>query len=205
MRLFLSAVLCTAICCPGAVIDFELTPAINGFGLNGPNEVDALPDSPATGREIKQANALGIFYDDVSRILTFEFGYGAHSAIGGTLLTADFSAVHIHGPAAAGVGGAPPIFDLMPFHSALFTPGDPSTGGDKRSGYVQGSVTLDATQGQQLEDGLFYINVHSVGTYSNGEIRGQLTPVPEVQHYASLFALGLLAFGSYRRFRPRTS
>jgi hypothetical protein len=60
---------------------------------------------------------------------------------------------HIHGPAAAGVS-APPIFPLPLGQLSDF------------------SITLTAAQVQDLKNGLFYINVHSIN-FPAGEIRGQ--------------------------------
>src|SRR6185369_5326379 len=60
---------------------------------------------------------------------------------------------HIHGPAAPGVS-APAIFPLPLGQVSDF------------------SITLTASQVQDLKNGLFYINVHS-SNFPTGEIRGQ--------------------------------
>jgi transforming growth factor-beta-induced protein len=70
------------------------------------------------------------------------------------------TAAHIHGPAAAGANAAP-IQDLTFTNGA--TPG----------GTFTGSLTLTAQQLTELNDGLYYINVHSQDA-PNGQIRGQI-------------------------------
>ena len=50
------------------------------------------------------------------------------------------------------------------------------------------SFAITAAQVSQLQGGLFYMNVHD-GTFPGGEIRGQLTLVPEPSTWA-LFGLG---------------
>ena len=47
-----------------------------------------------------------------------------------------------------------------------------------------------------------YINFHN-GIYPDGEIRGQLVPVPEPETYATLAGLGLIGFGFWRRRATR--
>ncbi|MEN9907835.1 MAG: hypothetical protein RLZZ540_976 [Bacteroidota bacterium] len=71
---------------------------------------------------------------------------------------------HIHGPAMVGVN-AVPLFDL------IITP---------TPGYNYGvinltsSIALTTAQEADLMANLYYVNVHSAGIYSAGEIRGQL-------------------------------
>ncbi|MGH7288871.1 MAG: CHRD domain-containing protein, partial [Myxococcota bacterium] len=87
---------------------------------------------------------------------------------------------HFHGPAAAGVGPAgvqvpmtvlPDVFPL-----------------GVTSGAFSGTAILTAAQETMFLDELLYINIHSVGTFAAGEIRGQvLLPEPAT--------LGLLALG----------
>jgi hypothetical protein len=77
---------------------------------------------------------------------------------------------HIHGPAMPGQE-ASALYDL-----ASFT----TLGG--MSGAIRGTVTLSdsvsipiATQLQQLNSGLWYVNIHT-STFGGGEIRGQIKP-----------------------------
>jgi hypothetical protein len=99
-------------------------------------------------------------------------------------LTANSSAAHIHGPADVN-NSAPPLFNLT------FTTG-------AQSGTLSGSGTLTAAQMGELGNLLYYVNVHSVGAFSGGEIRGQLVPVPE-PGIAGL--AGLLGLAIFRRRR----
>ncbi|HEY5232587.1 MAG TPA: CHRD domain-containing protein [Verrucomicrobiae bacterium] len=91
----------------------------------------------------------------------------------------------INGPADAS-SNAPLIFDLG---APTISPIQPPPG----SGYSwQGTVNnLTGTEISDLENGLWYVNVFtSSGDYPNGEIRGQITPVPEPS------ALALLGLGA---------
>ncbi|MCI0748375.1 MAG: CHRD domain-containing protein [Verrucomicrobia subdivision 3 bacterium] len=80
-------------------------------------------------------------------------------------LTSPYLVSHIHGPAPAGQN-ADPIFTLDN------TPNGPNTG------TLSGTTPpLTATQVGQLNNSLWYVNIHS-GQFPNGEIRGQIIPVP---------------------------
>jgi hypothetical protein len=77
---------------------------------------------------------------------------------------------HIHGPAMPGQE-AGVLYDLGSFTTLGGT-----------SGTIRGTVTLSAgigipiaTQLQQLNSGLWYVNVHTT-TFGGGEIRGQIRP-----------------------------
>ncbi len=95
-------------------------------------------------------------------------------------LTAPASASHIHGPAGPGTNAS----ILFPFS------GVPAA----TSGSIpQQTFAITPTQVAQLEAGLFYMNVHDAN-FPGGEIRGQLTLVPEPGTWA-LLGLGLASTG----------
>jgi len=132
---------------------------INGLQETPPNA------SPATG------SATGT-YDDVTNLLTWT---GIFSG-----LTANSSDSHFHGPAAAGAGPAGvqvPMTALPDIFPIGVT-----------AGAFSGTATLSALQEPMFLGNLLYINIHSVGPFAGGEIRGQvLVPEPTT--------LGLLAIG----------
>jgi hypothetical protein len=100
-------------------------------------------------------------------------------------LSANSTLAHIHGPAAVGVN-ANPVYNFG-------TLGLITLGG--MSGTMSGTFSLAPvgtyTVAQQLSDlnsSLWYFNIHSA-TFGGGEIRGQITPVPEPS------TLGLIGLG----------
>jgi len=124
--------------------------------------------------------------DTVANTLTFN-----NISWGG--LSADTTASHIHGPAAAGANTGVIYFLSSP---ATFT----TTGAGIRSGTISGTMSLAnptqngvtysvASQIADLQNGLWYVNVHSTA-FPGGEIRGQILPVPEPSTLA-LFGLGV--------------
>lgn len=109
---------------------------------------------------------------------------GSFSGLSGT-----YTASHIHGPAAAGFN-AGVLYDLAPYF----------TGGGS-AGSWNGIITLGdigaysvAQQISDLNNGLWYINVHSSPTFGGGEIRGQiLIPEPSTLALLGLGAAGVLS------------
>lgn len=71
---------------------------------------------------------------------------------------------HIHGPAMVGVN-ASPLFSLTV---------TPTPGYNYGTITYSESATLSAAQETDLKNHLYYVNIHSAGTYAAGEIRGQL-------------------------------
>jgi uncharacterized protein (TIGR03118 family) len=128
--------------------------------LTGAQEV---PPTASTGRGV------GIFLLDPS-------GTSAKVSLYFAGLTSNATAAHIHGPAAPGAN-APILFPFASVPAAT-------------SGSVNNvTIALTPTQVQQLKDGLFYFNVHTVNN-PGGEIRGQIlfNPIDEAiffsrEHY----------------------
>lgn len=69
-------------------------------------------------------------------------------------LSGDPTAAHIHGPAAEGENAAPVI--------------------DLSGSMDEGSAEIDDAQIEELESGMYYVNVHTEAN-PDGEIRGQIT------------------------------
>ena len=168
-----------------ATIQFDLQ-GTGGFGLLNTNE----PGSPAggTGGEI----GTGITFDNVSNILTLNFGWG--TANGFTNLTGNATAGHIHGPTVSANGAG---FT----QSAGVKYGLDSLGGWNASASAGGlsgpnnTVNILAGDVAGLLNGQFYVNVHTA-TNGGGEARGflvQAAPEPTSLGLMAVGALGLLA------------
>ena len=147
-------------------------------GMVGANEVPSV-SSPGFGT----INTLS--YDDsvgANGTLTVDLSF---SNLNGTA-----TAAHIHGYAAAGANAGA-------LQGLTVTTG-------VTSGSITGSWALpDATAVSNLFGGLTYINLHS-SAVGSGEIRGQLTPVPEPASTAAIAGVGALAFLMIRRFRRQS-
>ncbi|HWB02690.1 MAG TPA: CHRD domain-containing protein [Verrucomicrobiales bacterium] len=142
---------------------------VYGATLTGAAERPTPVVTPATGSAV-------FTYDDVS---------GAWSLTGNfSNLTANANNAHIHGPITSGEVASP-------FVNLTFTAA--------QSGTLSGSGTFTpaqlaalATPGPSgLAGGGFYVNVHSVGPFSGGEIRGTLVPEPGTAMLAGLAGLTL--------------
>ncbi len=83
-----------------------------------------------------------------TRELTYEIDFQG--------FTNEVTMAHFHGPAAVGVNAGVQV--------AL---------GEKPVSPIKGSAKLTKTQEKQLEDGLWYVNVHSTA-FPKGAIRGQV-------------------------------
>jgi hypothetical protein len=96
-------------------------------------------------------------------------------------LSGNSTAAHFHGPAAPGLN-APVLYGFGgPFGTT--------------SGTLSGTINnLTATDLQQLNDGLWYANIHST-TFGGGEIRGQVLAVPEPGTVALLGLAGAMMVG----------
>lgn len=185
-----------------ATIPFQLE-GLAGIGLLPGNETGAVSGAPGTGDEMNT----GILFDDVTKILTIEIGWG--SANGFTDLTSTVSGMHIHGATA---DNSPTSFSqnagvVVNFQTNSVTTGYTAasftTSTSASSGFVTGQVTLDTTRESHLMNGRLYINIHT-STNGGGEIRGNLIAVPEPGS-ASLLALGLLSLVATRRARAKAA
>ena len=160
------------------IIDISPLGTDYAVGLAEPN-ASSPNGSGATGNE----KGAGILYDDVAKILSFDFAYG--SVFGFIDLAGAYTTAHIHGPisvAFPGVGPNPPadvVHGLDPFHAD--------------AGAVSGSFVgllgpLSAAEEGDLLSSLWYINIHSTHEGS-GEIRGQLVPVGVIPLPAAFWLL----------------
>ena len=71
-------------------------------------------------------------------------------------LSGDATAAHFHGPAAADANAGP----VIPMEGSLTSP-------------IKGEATLTDEQATQLQDGMWYFNLHTA-QYPDGELRGQM-------------------------------
>jgi len=111
---------------------------------------------------------------------------------------------YIQGPALAGAN-APVIFDLggPVFHRGSSF-GDPhfySFGSPASPPFGAGPFTLTDAQIDELEGGLWYVNVTSA-MLPNGQLRGQMLPVPEPSTLP-LLVVGVAGLALLRRKRYR--
>jgi hypothetical protein len=88
-------------------------------------------------------------FDTESKELTWTIEYEG--------LSGPATAAHFHGPASEGENAGPAV----PIDGDLASP-------------IEGSATLDDDQASQLQDGMWYVNIHTEQN-PDGEIRGQLT------------------------------
>lgn len=102
-------------------------------------------------------------------------------------LTAAPSAAHIHGP--AGVeANAGVVFGILADGTLTAS-----------SGRYFGTAELTPTQVTQLNDGLWYVNIHNAN-FPGGAVRGQVTVVPE----PSTMVLAVLGAGGLLWLRRRS-
>lgn len=115
--------------------------------LNMTAELSGTAEVPAN--DSAGTGTLEATYDTETMLFTWTVTYEG--------LTGDATAAHFHGPAAADATAGP----VVPIEGDLASP-------------IEGSATLTEEQATQLQDGLWYFNVHTA-KYPDGEIRGQVT------------------------------
>jgi hypothetical protein len=149
-----------------------------GFGLLPGNENSAVTVSPTPGTGGETSP--GIFFDDVSKQLTINVGWGIRK--GFTNLTGDATVMHIHQASSSAFtasGGA-----VINLHTLAGFSSSASNGG------LNSTLTLTAAQETSLLSGLYYINVHT-SVNPGGEIRGNLVAVPEPSSVALVALVGV--------------
>ncbi|BDS06485.1 CHRD domain-containing protein [Oceaniferula spumae] len=161
-----------------ATILFNLE-GLAGTGLLPGNEV---PSAIGTG---SGGILTGISFDTDTSILSLDVGWG--SGNGFSDMTGAATVMHLHGPAdfASNAGVKYGLDGLAGFDSSA------------SSGGFTGTVTIAGGDVADLQNGLFYINVHT-SMNPGGELRGNLVLVPEPSSTA-LLGLGCLAMAFRRR------
>ena len=114
--------------------------------LNMTAELSGAAEVPAN--DSPGTGTLEATYDTETMMFTWTVTYDG--------LTGDATAAHFHGPAAADATAGP----VVPIDGDLASP-------------IEGSATLTEEQATQLQDGMWYFNLHTA-EYPDGEIRGQV-------------------------------
>ena len=162
--LAVAAALSALFATPAAAVTTQFSTSLSSLG-------EPFPTSTATGSAL-------VTLDDVLKSVAVNVSFAG--------LAAAANNGHIHCcTAAAGLGSVA---------VALAFAGFPASQTDS----YNNSFTLSAASFATLQAGIVagkaYVNVHSVGLYSGGEIRGFLAPVPEPTSYALMLA-GLCLVG----------
>jgi hypothetical protein len=114
--------------------------------LNMTAELNGASEVPAN--DSAGTGTLEATYDTDTKMFTWTVTYEG--------LTGDATAAHFHGPAAPDANAGP----VVPIEGDLASP-------------IEGSATLTDEQATQLQDGMWYFNLHTA-QYPDGEIRGQV-------------------------------
>ena len=179
---FLAASVATA---PAAVIQFNLL-GTGGPGLLFSNEPGIT--SGGTGGEMLG----GITFDNVSKLLTINVGWGTGNGFA-TNLTGASTNAHIHGPTTTANGNnfteiAGTMINLQVSPAPGFNINTSAS-----AGTITGTGTNPLTPAQEtaLMEGRTYLNVHTA-VNTGGEIRGFLVPIPE----PATAVVGMAALGA---------
>jgi trimeric autotransporter adhesin len=130
---------------PGGEVRGQIAPVLMFSSLSGVNERPNATPSPAVG-----SGTYALVWSNLTSVITYRG------------LTAAATDAHIHGPAGL-FQSADVLVGLSSYASAFNT-----------SGYIAGVIPLTPSQLGTVTDLLSYVNVHT-GTFSAGEIRGQIT------------------------------
>ena len=171
-----------------SIIQFDLLGKA-GFGLLSGNENGVINGTPGSGGEV----GAGIYFDDVSNLLTLNFGWG--SANGFTDLSGNATGNHIHG-ITAGMG-----IDSFTQNAPVLIAIDSLAGWNSSAsaGGFSGGITLTDVQETALLNGQLYVNAHTAMN-KGGEIRGNLVKqVPDAASTAILLGAGLCGLATMRR------
>lgn len=165
MKNLIIALLSTvAITSQAALIPLGVSPAGTdaAVGLSPSNEVPAVAGSSGSGGAISG----GVVFDTDNNELMLTLGYG--SAAGFTDLTGPATSMTLNGP--AGTNQTAAVLDDL--SSFSFPSTNPAAGG-----IIFGTVTIPTNNVSDLLAGFYYVNIGTAAN-TNGEIRGQLVPLP---------------------------
>jgi len=158
---------------PAAAATFAFTTTLSNVG-------EPVPTSTATG-------SATVTFDDIAKTVAVSLSYSG--------LAATPSAAHMHcctELAGSGSIGVKLNFSGLPV-------GNTNTYNNNNTAFTP-TLTVFNELFAGTQAGKAYVNVHTAGTYSAGEIRGFLSPVPEASTYAMMLA-GLVGVGAVARRR----
>ncbi len=150
--------------------------------------LDGAQGLPPTG-SLSTATA-EMIYDDATMMLTWNIGEVT------PFFDSNVNFAHFHGPATPDQNAGVQVWICTNIGGG--PAGTPACGGAGEA-FASGMAMLTSDQADDLLNGLWYINIHTV-EFPPGEIRGQVARVP-LPSIGALFGLGLLAMGLARRRR----